>query len=72
MKGQHQNPAEAVEGMKLCGAPMSAATIGVRYSSPMRRWMRRLWPQAALTEHGVEESRFRPMHPGEVFDVPSA
>jgi hypothetical protein len=28
--------------------------------------------KAALAEQGIEESRFQPMRPGEVFDVPSA
>jgi L-ascorbate metabolism protein UlaG (beta-lactamase superfamily) len=73
MKAQHQNPQEAVEGMLLC----NAAHVAGHH-----------WGTFKLTDEGIEEpvealhaaldarnlprSRFRPMRPGEVFDVPAA
>lgn len=72
MKGQHQNPTEAVAGMELCGARHVAGHH---------------WGTFQLTNEGIEEpklalaeamerraishDRFRPMHPGEVWDVPA-
>ena len=71
MKGQHQNPEEAVEGFRLCGAEFAAGHH---------------WGTVQLTNEGVEEprnmlhatldarsidrERFRPLQPGEVWDVP--
>ncbi len=73
MKGQHQNPSEAVEGMVLS---RSAHVAGHH------------WGTFRLTNEGIEEpvqalhaaldakdlarERFRPMRPGEVWDVPDA
>jgi L-ascorbate metabolism protein UlaG (beta-lactamase superfamily) len=73
MKGQHQNPAEAVAGMQLAGA-----THAVGHH----------WGTFKLTDEGIEEplaalrdalaaakiepERFRALRPGEVFDVPEA
>ncbi|WP_075291077.1 MBL fold metallo-hydrolase [Pararhizobium arenae] len=73
MRGQHQNPEEAVEGMELCGAAFVAGHH---------------WGTVKLTDEGIEHpllalnialdarnisrDRFRAMRPGEVFDVPAA
>jgi len=73
MKGQHQNPAEAVEGMKICGA---AHVCGHHWGTVQLTDEAVEAPlvalKAALAEQGIDESRFQPMRPGEVFDVPSA
>jgi L-ascorbate metabolism protein UlaG (beta-lactamase superfamily) len=71
MKGQHQNPAEAVQGMRLCNAAHVAghhfATFQLTdeaIDAPVKAL------DAALREQGVEADRFRPLRAGEVFDVP--
>lgn len=71
MKGQHQNPAEAVEGMVLCDARHvcghhwgTVQLTDEAVDAPVFAL------QLALNEKGLEHSRFRPMRPGEVFDVP--
>lgn len=71
MKGQHQNPDEAVEGMLLCGARHvcghhwgTVQLTDEAVDAPI------IALKAALSEQGVSEERFRPMRPGEVFDVP--
>ncbi len=71
MRGQHQNPVEAVRGMKLCNAAYVAghhfATFQLTdeaIDAPVRAL------DAALREQGVEPDRFRPLRAGEVFDVP--
>ncbi|WP_105425816.1 MBL fold metallo-hydrolase [Neorhizobium tomejilense] len=72
MQAQHQNPQEAVEGMLLCDAAFVAGHH---------------WGTFKLTDEGIEEpltalhaaldarrvsrDRFRPMRPGEVFEVPT-
>ncbi|MBR0557696.1 MBL fold metallo-hydrolase [Ciceribacter sp. L1K23] len=73
MKGQHQNPEEAVEGFRLAGA---AYAIGHHWGTV------KLTDEAidepvialnkALDERGIARDRFRPMRPGEVFEVPPA
>jgi L-ascorbate metabolism protein UlaG (beta-lactamase superfamily) len=72
MKGQHQNPAEAVEGMVLCDARHvcghhwgTVQLTDEAIDAPVFAL------QLALNEKGLEHSRFRPMRPGEVFDVPA-
>ncbi len=73
MKSQHQNPEEAVQGMQLCGASFVAGHH---------------WGTVKLTDEGIEQpvealhaaldarkiarERFRPMRPGEVFEVPAS
>jgi L-ascorbate metabolism protein UlaG (beta-lactamase superfamily) len=73
MKAQHQNPEEAVAGMQL-----AKASYAVGHH----------WGTVKLTDEGIEEplaalgnaltaakikpERFRPLRPGEVFDVPDA
>ena len=71
MKGQHQNPEEAVEGMLLANA---AHAIGHHWGTfqltneavdaPVKAL------EIALVEKGIAPARFRPLRPGEVFDVP--
>ncbi|WP_112607895.1 MBL fold metallo-hydrolase [Rhizobium sp. WW22] len=71
MKGQHQNPEEAVRGMKLCNAAYAAghhfATFQLTdegIDAPVHAL------DAALKAESVESERFRPLRAGEVFDVP--
>ncbi len=71
MKGQHQNPDEAVDGMELCGA----AHVGGHHwgtfqltDEAIEEPKRRLY--SALERRTIDRSRFRPLHPGEVWDVP--
>ena len=73
MEGQHQNPHEAVAGFKLCGAQFAAGhhwgTVQLTNEAIEEP---RDALHAALAEHGVERNRFRPMQPGEVWDVPGS
>ncbi|MBB3316430.1 L-ascorbate metabolism protein UlaG (beta-lactamase superfamily) [Rhizobium sp. BK181] len=73
MKGQHQNPDEAVMGMKLANAAYVAghhfATFQLTDESvdaPVKALT------TAMIEHGISPDRFRPLRAGEVFDVPPA
>jgi L-ascorbate metabolism protein UlaG (beta-lactamase superfamily) len=71
MQAQHQNPQEAVEGMRLANA---AYAVGHHFGSiqltneaidqPVIDLIR------ALEEAGIEQDRFRPLMPGESFEVP--
>lgn len=72
MKGQHQDPPEAVDGMLLCAAAYVAghhfATFQLTdeaIDDPVIRL------RAALADKGVDPARFRPLRAGEVFDVPA-
>ena len=72
MKGQHQNPAEAVEGMKICNAAYACGhhwgTVQLTdeaIDAPI------IALEAALKDQGVAREKFRPMRPGEVYDVPT-
>ncbi|MGR6467637.1 MBL fold metallo-hydrolase [Rhizobium sp. PAMB 3182] len=73
MKGQHQNPEEAVKGMQLCNAAHVAGhhwrtfqLTNEAIEAPKQAL------HHALDEAGIARERFRPMHAGEVFDVPMA
>ncbi|EPE95874.1 MBL fold metallo-hydrolase [Rhizobium grahamii] len=73
MKGQHQNPDEAVMGMKLANAAYVAghhfATFQLTdeaVDAPVKALT------TAMIEHGISPERFRPLRAGEVFDVPPA
>jgi L-ascorbate metabolism protein UlaG (beta-lactamase superfamily) len=73
MKGQHQNPEEAVKGMQLCNAEHVAGhhwrtfqLTNEAIEAPKEALHR------ALDQAGIARERFRPMHAGEVFDVPTA
>ena len=71
MEGQHQNPDEAVQGMKLANAAFAAGHHWSTFqltNEPMDEPGRKL--AEAVATHGVEAQRFRPMLPGEVWDVP--
>jgi L-ascorbate metabolism protein UlaG (beta-lactamase superfamily) len=70
MKGQHQNPDEAVQGMKLCNADSVAGHHFATFQltdEPIDAPTLAL--QAALKSHAIDPQRFRPMRAGEVFDV---
>lgn len=71
MKGQHQNPEEAVKGMRLCNA---AYVAGHHFGTFQLTDEAIEAPVEALTEalaeQGVAADRFRPLRAGEVFDVP--
>jgi L-ascorbate metabolism protein UlaG (beta-lactamase superfamily) len=73
MKGQHQNPEEAVTGMQLCNAAYVAghhfATFQLTdeaIDAPVTAL------EGVLREQGIAPGRFRPLRAGEVFDVPVA
>jgi hypothetical protein len=73
MKGQHQNPEEAVTGMQLCNAAYVAghhfATFQLTdeaIDAPVTAL------ESVLCEQGIAPGRFRPLRAGEVFDVPVA
>ena len=71
MKGQHQNPEEAVTGMQLCGAAYVAGhhwgTVKLT-NEGIEQPVEAL--HLALDASGIDKGRFRPMRPGEVFEVP--
>jgi L-ascorbate metabolism protein UlaG (beta-lactamase superfamily) len=71
MKPQHQNPEEAVAGFELAGA---AHAIGHHWGTFR---LTDEWVDApvkalkiALEKAGIAPERFRPLRPGEAFDVP--
>ena len=71
MEAQHQNPEEAVMGMRLCNAAFAAGCHWGTFhltNEPIDEPRQRLL--AALDASGVARERFRPMQPGEVWDVP--
>lgn len=73
MEPQHQNPHEAVEGMLLAGAAFAAGHHWGTFqltNEPIEE--PRALLEAALDASGVARERFRPMLPGEVWDVPPA
>lgn len=71
MAPQHQNPQEAVQGMKLCNAAHAAGchwgTLHLT-DEPVEEPARKL--AEALEAEGLPPERFRAMRPGEVWDVP--
>jgi L-ascorbate metabolism protein UlaG (beta-lactamase superfamily) len=72
MKGQHQNPAEAVDGMELAGADNVAGHHWGTFrltDEGIEEPVEAL--HAALDAKGIDRARFRPMRPGEVWDVPA-
>jgi len=71
MKGQHQNPEEAVRGMQLANAAYVAghhfATFQLTdeaIDAPVKAL------NAAMADHDILPERFRPLRAGEIFDVP--
>jgi L-ascorbate metabolism protein UlaG (beta-lactamase superfamily) len=73
MKPQHQNPDEAVQGMLLCKAEYAAGchwgTIQLT-DEPSEEPAQHLLQ--ALDAHRIAHERFRPMRPGEIWEVPQA
>ncbi len=72
MRAQHQNPQEAVEGMRLCNASYAAGhhfgTVQLTnegIEAPVQAL------EVALKDQGVTPEKFRPLRAGEVFDVPA-
>ncbi|MFD2237140.1 MBL fold metallo-hydrolase [Aureimonas populi] len=71
MSGQHQNPAEAVEGMRLAGARFAAGHHWGTFQLTDEGITRPLDAlRAALASSRIEPDRFRPLRPGEAWDVP--
>lgn len=72
MRGQHQNPDEAVRGFKLSGAGFG---IGHHWGVFQLTDEAREAPldalEAALVSHGIAPDRFRALAPGEVWDIPA-
>jgi L-ascorbate metabolism protein UlaG (beta-lactamase superfamily) len=71
MKGQHQNPEEAVAGMKLAGIRHAVGhhwgtfqLTNEAIEDPLRAL------DAALQRAGVAPERFQPLRPGEAVDIP--
>jgi L-ascorbate metabolism protein UlaG (beta-lactamase superfamily) len=71
MQAQHQNPQEAVAGMRLCNAAFAAghhfATVQLTnegIEAPVQAL------EIALKEQALAPERFRALRAGEVFDVP--
>jgi L-ascorbate metabolism protein UlaG (beta-lactamase superfamily) len=72
MSPQHQDPAEAVEGMLLANADHVAGHHWATFqltNEPIEAPRRELYE--ALDAKGITRDRFRPMRPGEVWDVPA-
>ena len=72
MAPQHQNPEEAVQGMKLCNAAFAAGCHWGTFQltdEPIDEPVRKL--AEALDAEGLPRERFRAMRPGEVWDVPN-
>ena len=73
MKDQHMNPDEAVRGFKLTGASWAAGHHWGTFKLTDEGIERPLLAlDAALREHGVTVDRFRPLRPGEAWDVPAS
>ncbi len=71
MQSQHQDPDEAVDGMLLSRSAFAAGHHWGTFqltNEPIDEPRQRL--AAALEKRGVDASRFRPMLPGEVWQVP--
>jgi L-ascorbate metabolism protein UlaG (beta-lactamase superfamily) len=71
MRYQHQNPEEAVQGLQLCGAEHAVGHHWGTFqltNEPIEQPRDDL--RSALATAGIEESRFRPLMPGEAWDVP--
>lgn len=71
MKGQHQNPEEAVEGMELCGASHVAGhhwgtfqLTNEAIDAPREALYQ------ALDDRGIDRDRFQAMLPGQIWNIP--
>lgn len=73
MQAQHQNPDEAVRGHLLCRAQYTAGHHWGTFqltNEPVGQPASRL--QTALRRHGVSQTAFRALQPGETWDLPPA
>lgn len=73
MAPQHQNPEEAVQGMRLCNAAHAAGCHWGTFQltdEPIEEPAQKL--AEALAAERMSHERFRAMRPGEVWDVPPA
>ena len=71
MASQHQNPQEAVQGMKLCNAAYAAGCHWGTFQltdEPVDEPVERL--SQALDDQGIPRERFRALRPGEVWNIP--
>ncbi|TKT82827.1 MBL fold metallo-hydrolase [Aquamicrobium sp. LC103] len=71
MEAQHQNPEEAVEGMLLARAAFAAGHHWGTFhltNEPIDEPREKLFE--ALDARGIARERFRPLQPGESWDVP--
>ncbi|MGX5801600.1 MBL fold metallo-hydrolase [Bradyrhizobium sp. Arg314] len=72
MAPQHQNPKEAVQGMKLCKAAFAAGCHWGTFhltDEPVDEPAAKL--AEALAAEGLPPEQFRALRPGEVWDVPA-
>ncbi|MCO6188118.1 MBL fold metallo-hydrolase [Rhizobium sp. L1K21] len=72
MKGQHQNPQEAVGGFKLCGAEYAVGHHWGTFqltNEAIHHPVDHLCE--ALMEAAIEPARFRALRPGETAEIPS-
>jgi len=71
MAPQHQNPEEAVQGMRLCNAAHAAGCHWGTFhltDEPIDEPVQKL--AEALEAQRVPQERFRALRPGEIWDVP--
>ncbi|WP_421915553.1 MBL fold metallo-hydrolase [Mesorhizobium sp.] len=71
MEPQHQNPQEAVQGMKLCNAAYAAGCHWGTFQltdEPIDEPPEKL--NLALDDNGIPRERFRALRPGEVWTIP--
>jgi L-ascorbate metabolism protein UlaG (beta-lactamase superfamily) len=70
MQGQHMNPADAVEALRLSGAEMALGHHWGTFqltTEPHEQPLADL--EAALERAAMPHDRFRPMRPGQVFEI---
>ena len=71
MQHQHQNPDEAVQGHKLCGAEFTLGHHWGTFQLTNESIEDQLQHLAEAREnHGVRKDEFRALQPGEVWEVP--
>jgi L-ascorbate metabolism protein UlaG (beta-lactamase superfamily) len=71
MQAQHQNPEEAVEGMMLANAAHAVGHHWGTFQLTNEAVDEPVFAlERALSGKGIDAARFRPLRPGESFDVP--